>query len=173
MGVALAWPQDKYDLVTIDCARLSDDVQEAKQKWEKREEITGIRKLASNLKTRLKNVVSALTSSLEYERPPFDGWKEARKKHNVLVTATLQPKKGGDAFCVGTYHMPCLFGSVDKERVMVIHASLAAARVKKVADGKRYVLCGDFNIKPYDACYQLLTQGSLSGRLRRSNADET
>ena len=58
-----AWPQDKYDLVTIDCARLSDDVQEAKQKWEKREEITGIRKLASNLKTRLKNVVSALTSS--------------------------------------------------------------------------------------------------------------
>ena len=34
MGVALAWPQDKYDLVTIDCARLSDDVQEAKQKWE-------------------------------------------------------------------------------------------------------------------------------------------
>ena len=46
---------------------------------------------------------------------------------------------------------------------MVIHASLAAARVKKVADGKRYVLCGDFNIKPYDACYQLLTQGSLSG----------
>ena len=162
-GVALAWPQDKYDLVTIDCARLSDDVQEAKQKWEKREEITGIRKLASNLKTRLKNVVSALTSSLEYERPPFDGWKEARKKHNVLVTATLQPKKGGDAFCVGTYHMPCLFGSVDKERVMVIHASLAAARVKKVADGKRYVLCGDFNIKPYDACYQLLTQGSLSG----------
>ena len=44
------WPQDKYDLVTIDCARLSDDVQEAKQKWEKREEITGIRKLASNLK---------------------------------------------------------------------------------------------------------------------------
>ena len=162
-GVALAWPQDKYDLVTIDCARLSDDVQEAKQKWEKREEITGIRKLASNLKTRLKNVVSALTSSLEYERPPFDGWKEARKKHNVLVTATLQPKKGGEAFCVGTYHMPCLFGSVDKERVMVIHASLAAARVKKVAAGKRYVLCGDFNIKPYDACYQLLTQGCLTG----------
>ena len=163
MGVALAWPQDKYDLVTIDCARLSDDVQEAKQKWEKREEITGIRKLASNLKTRLRNVVSALTSSLEYERPPFDGWKEARKKHNVLVTATLQPKKGGEAFCVGTYHMPCLFGSVDKERVMVIHASLAAARVKKVANGKRYVLCGDFNIKPYDACYQLLTQGCLTG----------
>ena len=162
-GVALAWPQDKYDLVTIDCARLSDDVQEAKQKWEKREEITGIRKLASNLKTRLRNVVSALTSSLEYERPPFDGWKEARKKHNVLVTATLQPKKGGEAFCVGTYHMPCLFGSVDKERVMVIHASLAAARVKKVANGKRYVLCGDFNIKPYDACYQLLTQGCLTG----------
>ena len=59
--------------------------------------------------------------------------------------------------------MPCLFGSVDKERVMVIHATLAASRVKKVAAGKRYVLCGDFNVKPYDACYQLLTQGSLSG----------
>ena len=54
--------------------------------------------------------------------------------------------------------MPCLFGSVDKERVMVIHASLAAARVKKVAAGKSYVLCGDFNVKPYDACYQLLAK---------------
>ena len=87
------------------------------------------------------------------------------------MTATLQPKKGGDAFCVGTYHMPCLFGSVDKERVMVIHASLAAARVKKVAAGKRYVLCGDFNVKPYDACYQLLTQGPCLG-VCRSDADK-
>ena len=48
---------------------------------------------------------------------------------------------------------------------MVIHATLAAARVKKVAAGKRYVLCGDFNVKPYDACYQLLTQGFIIWRI--------
>ena len=57
------------------------------------------------------------------------------------MTATLQPKKGGDAFCVGTYHMPCLFGSVDKERVMVIHASLAqhASRRSLMANVMYYV----------------------------------
>lgn len=168
MGVAVAWPQDKYELINVDCARLSDDVQEARKKWERPVEVTGIRKFASNLKKRVGNALTALTSSLEYERPPFDGWKEARKKHNVLVTATLKPKHG-EAFCVGTYHMPCLFGSVDKERVMVIHAALAARRVQQVAAGKPYVLCGDFNVKPYDACYQMLTQGSLSGEFNDYN----
>ena len=89
-----------------------------------------------------------------------DRWNEAKRKHNVLVTATLR-EKGGDAFCVSTYHMPCLFGSVEKEQVMVIHSVLAAERAKRVAAGRPYVLCGDFNVKPYDASYKLLTSGAL------------
>ena len=64
--------------------------------------------------------------------------------------------------------MPCLFGSVDKERVMVIHASLAAARVKKVADGKRYVLCGDFNIKPSMPVIVAIDPRMCCRRIRRS-----
>ena len=70
------------------------------------------------------------------------------------MTATLQPKKGGDAFCVGTYTPACSL--VDKYAVMVIHATLAASRVKKV----KSALC-NFNVKPYAVTGW--TQGSLSG----------
>ena len=44
---------------------------------------------------------------------------------------------------------------------MVIHSLLAAKRVHEVAAGRPYVLCGDFNIKPYDAAYAALTTGAL------------
>ena len=44
---------------------------------------------------------------------------------------------------------------------MVIHSVLAAERAKRVAAGRPYVLCGDFNVKPYDASYKLLTSGAL------------
>ena len=44
---------------------------------------------------------------------------------------------------------------------MVVHATLAAARVKSVAAGRPFVLCGDFNVKPFDPCYALLTKGGL------------
>ena len=52
-----------------------------------------------SLKRRAGHVAQAATEPLPRGRPPFDTWNEAKRKHNVLVTATLR-EKGGDAFCV-------------------------------------------------------------------------
>ncbi|KAJ8599913.1 hypothetical protein CTAYLR_002850 [Chrysophaeum taylorii] len=86
---------------------------------------------------------------------PFDTWHEALRKQNTLVVASFED------FCVAVYHMPCLFGSIPKEQVMVIHATLAANAARDLAGGKPYVLAGDFNIKPFDQAYALLTSGSI------------
>mmetsp|Transcript_12158 Transcript_12158/g.16452 ORF Transcript_12158/g.16452 Transcript_12158/m.16452 type:complete len:170 (+) Transcript_12158:204-713(+) len=57
--------------------------------------------------------------------------------------------------------MPCLFGSLEKEQVMIIHAALAAQRSRAFARGRPFILTGDFNIKPEDACYAMLTKNYL------------
>lgn len=44
---------------------------------------------------------------------------------------------------------------------MVIHAALAVQRIHALARGAPCVLLGDFNIKPGDAAYQLVTEGAL------------
>ena len=78
-----------------------------------------------------------------------------------FVSAKLKCKKSGDAFCVSTYHMPCLFGSDPKVQVMTYHAALAAQQVRKFADGLPCVLAGDFNFMPGTAPYRLVTDGVL------------
>ena len=40
--------------------------------------------------------------------------------------ARLRRRDDGKAFCVATYHMPCLFGSDIKCQVMTMHASWRA-----------------------------------------------
>ena len=161
MGVAVAWPSGKYDVLGIDACRIADTIAEPpRERRAKEAKPNFVVRAWRSLKRRAGHVATAATEPLPRGRPPFDTWNEAKRKHNVLVTATLR-EKGGDAFCVSTYHMPCLFGSVEKEQVMVIHSVLAAERAKRVAAGRPYVLCGDFNVKPYDASYKLLTSGAL------------
>ena len=153
MGVAVAWPSKTYDLVGVDTCRVADTIVEGP--WERGPKPGRVRKFLD----RLGKARRAITDPPG--RPPFETWREASRKHNLLVTATLKPTDGSGQFCVASYHMPCLFGSVEKERVMVIHSTLAAKRVAAVAKGAPYVLAGDFNVKPYDASYALLTGGSL------------
>ena len=80
MGVAVAWPENKYDLVTVDNARLADDIPE--KPWARRDvsKATGVGALLGNLKARLGKVVSALRDPLERPRPPFDAWYEAKRR---------------------------------------------------------------------------------------------
>ena len=44
---------------------------------------------------------------------------------------------------------------------MTIHSALCAQFAEREADGVPWVLCGDFNIKPSDLQYQLLTEGQM------------
>ena len=79
-----------------------------------------------------------------------------------MASVRLRCKKSGKTFAVSTYHMPCLFGSDEKVQVMTNHASLAAQQALRFAgEGTPCVLTGDFNIKPADAPYALITKGTL------------
>ena len=93
-------------------------------------------------------------------KPKEDPWKLALNRFNQMVTVKLSPKGAGGkgAFCVGTYHMPCMFRSPS---VMTIHCALSAQHIQRYARGMPYVYCGDFNIKPDSPMYDLFTRGRL------------
>ena len=44
---------------------------------------------------------------------------------------------------------------------MVMHAALAVQRIQLLARGAPCILLGDFNFKPGDAAYRLVTRGQL------------
>ena len=42
-----------------------------------------------------------------------------------------------------------------------MHSAMAAKRVHELAEGTPYILAGDFNIKPKEGPYTLLTTGEM------------
>jgi len=51
---------------------------------------------------------------------------ESSHTYELSRTTGLRAKAGGAAFCVATYHMPCVFWD---QRVMVIHSALVSQKV--------------------------------------------
>ena len=66
----------------------------------------------------------------------------------------------GVSLWVGTYHMPCAF---DTPKLMAMHASLATQHLQRLAAATSApcILGGDWNIKPVDRAYALLTSGTM------------
>mmetsp|Transcript_11666 Transcript_11666/g.34961 ORF Transcript_11666/g.34961 Transcript_11666/m.34961 type:complete len:211 (+) Transcript_11666:83-715(+) len=95
------------------------------------------------------------------DKPPLDPWAESVRRFNVLVMAELRDIRTSSSFAVATYHMPCLFGSLEKEQVMYVHAAAAAKLTKDFAAGLPFVFAGDFNIKPHDPAYAMLTAATV------------
>lgn len=94
-----------------------------------------------------------------FGRPKKTPFEQAQDKFNRLIYFRLRPRQGaGEEFGVATYHMPCVFW---EPSVMVIHAALCAQRTRTLAAGAPHVLLGDFNFKPGDAAYRLVTEGAL------------
>ncbi len=86
-------------------------------------------------------------------------WLQARDRKNVLIFARLRARATGASLCVGTYHMPCAFRTPP---IMLIHSALAVATFQRLAKGTPGVLAGDFNIKPHDSAYRMITTGAMS-----------
>lgn len=61
-------------------------------------------------------------------------------------------------FCIGTYHMPCLF---NYRPVMMIHTSMAIKHLARLARKDPLVFAGDFNFNPQSECYKLVTEGAF------------
>lgn len=83
----------------------------------------------------------------------YDPWQIAMHRANVLIS--LQIVIDDKSLWIGTYHMPCRYKEPD---VMAIHASIVKDLMYKQAAKQDFILAGDFNIKPQDICYQLLTE---------------
>jgi len=101
--------------------------------------------------------------------PPTDHWAVAQNRMNVMLTATLREKESGQSFLVSTYHMPCAYYA---PMIMTIHVDLAVRHVQNLAaaaaanehqteENIPYILAGDFNIKPVDSTYRLITTGQM------------
>ena len=127
------------------------------------------------LKTWVRQPWLALLSLLGlYKPPPENPFAMAAKRYNQMITLRLSHRDGAAApaggagspyrsFFVGTYHMPCQFRV---PQMMMVHCALAAQHVQRLARLDPYVLAGDFNIKPIDAMYTLLTTGEVPDSVR-------
>jgi len=151
MGVSLAWPKSRFEAEACDITRCADT-----RRWPK-----PVRAPEPSVLRKSWRWLKGLFGGGGKEQKPFDVLFEAKKRHNMVVSARLRCKRSGVAFAVSTYHMPCLFGSDPKECVMVQHAALVAQHAQKFAGGLPCVLAGDFNFQPPSSCYQLVTEGSL------------
>ncbi|CAN0432619.1 unnamed protein product [Ectocarpus sp. 12 AP-2014] len=214
MGVALAWPLDKYECLTVDTTRLSDTRRWGREPRQEREEreakqaaeppstpvagpppamATPVLKSVWGRLGALMNMNSAERgmkrpreadsgssgnsngnsngnsssngkAAAERERAPENPWQIAERRFNQVLFARLRPKTGsadlpnGGTFCVGTYHMPCLF---NVRPVMVMHTSLAIRHLAKLAGPDPLVFAGDFNFNPDSDCYKLAVEGDL------------
>jgi 2',5'-phosphodiesterase len=155
MGVCLAWPQDSFVVEDVDISRIADKREGG---WPVNEEPPLLQKVWSKLQTALDKPLRKLGL---VSGEDIDHWDMSERRFNVLVSATLKEKASGQSFCIGTYHMPCAFYA---PMVMTIHTDLAARHVQRLAESHGsipYILAGDFNIKPSDPCYRLLTTGEI------------
>jgi 2',5'-phosphodiesterase len=152
MGVAIAWPTASMEVLDVNISRLSDTRPEG---WPRAPEEDGLDKVWKNLK-------SLVTIPLQkvglLGRPPLEPWSYSQNRFNVLLTVKLKEKESGLSFCLGNYHMPCAFFA---PMVMTIHSEQAARHVQDLAGDLPYILAGDWNIKPQDSQYKLLTTGEL------------
>lgn len=164
MGVAIAFPINAYDVLDIKVERLTDT-----HTWPARApKLTGVVKALVDLRTRTKLVWEALFGSLNGKGMPrrrrssrarvTQVWNDARDRRNMMIFTRLRSKANGARLCVGTYHMPCAFYSPPQ---MQIHCALVVSRFQNVCANDPGVLAGDFNIKPLDSSYKMITTGQL------------
>jgi 2',5'-phosphodiesterase len=131
MGQVIAWPRQIFAVDNCAVIRVADTVE-----WPKRSK-----------------------GKLKSKR--LDVWKEVRRRHNCVALARLRQRTTGILFVVGTYHMPCLFGSNQKLQVMNAHCAMLFVHAQKYANGLPLVVVGDFNFKPHDSSYDLVCKGCL------------
>jgi 2',5'-phosphodiesterase len=175
MGVALAFPIDSYDALDVKVERLTDG-----HSWPPPAQPTGVVRALADLRTRVVGAWNALFAALpgspgyakqkaklraveRRRRKPSDVWLASRDRRNILIFARLRSKANGARLCVGTYHMPCAFFSPP---MMLIHSALVVRRFQEMCGGDPAVLAGDFNFKPTDSTYKMVTTGKIDPKHR-------
>lgn len=161
MGVGIAYPFKRYQLLSTDISRISETRRQYSPshidfnltQWLKELSRTYFPLSHHNLSPSL---------NLTFPLDTFNIWYEVNRRPNLMMTLELSPVSSSDhkstSFYIGTYHMPCVFHNPS---VMAIHSCLAAQHLQRLSSRRPYIFAGDFNIKPTDACYHLLTTGNI------------
>jgi mRNA deadenylase 3'-5' endonuclease subunit Ccr4 len=136
MGVGMAIPTT-MQFTAINIIKVGDYLRSVSKPYEKN----------SNLFTWYRYIMS------KFVQPPSDPWVTAMTRSNTLIC--LQVMIDGKSLWIGTYHMPCLF---KEPNVMAIHGSIVKDLMFQMVAGQDFILAGDFNTKPEDVCYQVLTE---------------
>ena len=172
MGVGVAVPNARYEVLGTSIERLSDT-----KRWPRAPPPARWRRVADAAA----GPFVGLWRRLWGWKPPTDPMEYSRRRFNSVVFLRLRDRATGDTFCAATYHMPCAFWSPP---VMATHVALALQHVqrkvspreprrergdggltwknKQKASGDEVALVGDFNIKPGDPTYRLITEGRLA-----------
>lgn len=154
MGVLVAWPRSRFEAKDVEISRISDTA--PKDMWPKNS-LKAPYTYGTFSKHDINKIIGCYPPEPEIY---FDEWQLARSRFNEAIFVRLQPRGSvGGSFVVSTYHMPCLFGSAPKVRVMNIHIMMLLSRLKSFANGDPAILMGDFNIKPQDSAYVLTSSG--------------
>ena len=159
MGVGMAIPLSEYEILDADVTRIADIKTVVKPKREKDNVV--VETIKNFIYWPLVRFLKALGVIPERKKTV---WEESLNRFNQMISVRLQPKgaAAGSEFCVGTYHMPCIFRI---PQVMMIHCALSAQHIHNFAAGLPYVYCGDFNIKPDSPMYNLLTNGAVDASI--------
>ncbi|CAF3468567.1 unnamed protein product [Rotaria socialis] len=145
MGVGMAIPYS-IQLNSISIIKIGDHIRSMSKAFEKQTNLfTWKWDFYQLVKSKLIEVVS-------------DSWETAMNRTNTLIC--VQITINNKSIYIGTYHMPCLYKEPD---VMLIHASMVKDLMFQLAGGQDFILAGDFNIKPWDLCYKLLTEKDYVG----------
>ena len=188
MGVGLAVPRERYELAGVQIKRIADakawpaELDEAveaegivgKGKRKRRGGVGGVLKGALRLPIRLWRAVVGggsggdgsggagppawMAGEKKKARSAYQHWLDSRRRNNRAIGVRLRDVRSSSEFVVATYHMPCMFWDL---KAMTIHSALVGQWAQGYADGAPLCLAGDFNIKPGDPAYDLLTQGDL------------
>lgn len=167
MGVMLAWPTKLYEAVDVEICRLADTA--PRDVWPKpKPQSQSLAKFGYLTYQGLTEILGC--------RPPesqgsADGeWFLAQSRFNEAVFAKLKMRGTTNTFSVGTYHMPCLFGTTEKVRAVNIHSRLLLTRLAKFAQGTPVALMGDFNIQPGTSSYQLIENGGSAEGIQKEGS---
>jgi mRNA deadenylase 3'-5' endonuclease subunit Ccr4 len=138
MGVAIAYPNN-LQIKSIDRFRLMDGKQ-----WPD-----------VNNRSWVNRFIKFMTFGYLDFTKDYLTWYKMKAKYNFMITLEIMTGQD-DSIFVGTVHMPCEFMA---ESIMITSAGLAMEHIQKLANGRPYVLAGDFNVTPGSNVYRLLTTG--------------
>eukprot|EP00928_Gymnodinium_smaydae_P052830 TRINITY_DN36982_c0_g1_i1.p1 TRINITY_DN36982_c0_g1~~TRINITY_DN36982_c0_g1_i1.p1 ORF type:complete len:375 (-),score=93.10 TRINITY_DN36982_c0_g1_i1:63-1187(-) len=156
MGVCLAWPNAAFELEEAEICRVFPYVPPAAPSAAGARWLSRARAMVEEWLPWRAGGGSASS--------PMSAEELAGRRPNRYACARLRFRCSGQSVCVGTYHMPALFGSALNEEVMRLHAAAVLGLAQRFAERSPQraplVLAGDFNVQPDGAVYELLTRGS-------------